>query len=85
MAQQIQIGNQIYLNAFIRHREEPIGEDGKKIRTGYQLIPTRIHLAPEADPPVDINEVFLFGQVHGEPHNLEKVTFLTVATRIFNK
>lgn len=80
-AQDIQVGSQLYVNAFVLQNEKTEGFE--TIRAGYNLLPLRVFTADEADVETNVNNAFVFGQLVADPIVLETVTFLDVAAKLY--
>lgn len=82
-AQSIQVGSQVYVNAFISTTETEI--NGRKIPLGYKLLPSRINVSAGTDNSIDANDWFLFGELIGEPRIGEFSTYFDIAVNNFDR
>lgn len=79
--QDIQLGSQLYVNAFVLQTEET--EGNKTIRDAYNLLPLRVLSADETNALTNVNDAFVFAQLIADPIILENVTFLEVAAKLY--
>lgn len=82
-AQSIQVGSQVYVNAFVSTTETEV--NNRKIPLGYHLLPTRINVSVGMEKSVDVNQWFLFGELIGEPYVGEFSTYFNVAANNFDR